>query len=131
MSVRLRMSVLRLRQLSAAIKATLRPDVLLDKADERHHVRIRRQPTARVFQLAAGTLVFAGLVPIARRSEVMQAADKLLVLTRPAEDRSQSRRSREVLAPLEVPLGPPERRANPRLGRRPIVVVLFEHRARY
>jgi hypothetical protein len=118
-----------LRQLSVAIKATLRPDVLLDKPDERHDVRIRRQSSPRMFQLATGALVFAGLVPIARRSEVMQAAEKLLVLTRQPEDRGQRCRCGEVLAPLEMPLGPPEGRANLRFGRRPVVLV--GHSARY
>ena len=76
-------------------------------------------------QLAAGTRAFFGLMSIAGGSKVMEPAYELLVVTRKPEDGRQRARRREVLAALEVALGLPEGRANPRLWRRP--VVLFEH----
>src|SRR5262245_40296837 len=122
MSVRLRISVLRLRQLSEATKSTLRPDVPLDKLQQGHGVRKVGEPPARVRDLPAGTVVVANLMPVAGGSEVMQTPNQLLVLSRKPEDVCQRARGGEVLAALEVALGLPESSANPRLGRRPVVV---------
>jgi hypothetical protein len=80
------MRVLRLRQLSDAMQATLRLDVPLDKLEQRHGVGIGSKPTARMRQLAGGTRAFAGLVSIAGGSEVMEAAYQLLLFTRKPED---------------------------------------------
>ena len=117
MSVRLRISVLRLRQLSTGR--------FYDPLDQRHSLWERCQPPPRVRELSARPLELAGLRTIAGGGEVMQAVQKLVV----AEPEALGERSggRDELAPLEVLLAAPEDRPQARFGRRPLLVRVLGH----
>src|SRR5262245_60377226 len=98
MSVQLRISVLRFRQLSMR---------RLYKA----HERVFSESPARGRELPAGALEVPALHPEARGCEVMEAAGLLVV------EAGERVRGGRVLLPLEVALGPPDRRPPPRVRR--------------
>src|SRR2546425_12957326 len=100
MSVRLRISVLRLRQLSTGR--------FYDPLDQRHSLWERRQPPPRVRKLPARPLELAGLGAITGGGEVMQAVQELVVAE--AEALGERAGRRDELVPFEVLLAAPEDR---------------------
>lgn len=126
MSVRLRISVLRLRQLSIGR--------LYDRVEQPCNLHLavlgqeRRKPAACVRELPSRAAGLAGLCPVTRRCEVPEAGDEI-PLAEPGGLVERPRRLPE-LASEQVPFGPPEDGLQPRLGRRPVVrtrVVVHGH----
>ena len=117
MSVRLRISVLRLRQLSTGR--------FYDPLEQRPSLWERRQPPPRVRKLPSRPLELAGLGAIAGGGEVMQAVQEL-VLTEP-EALGERAGGRDELAPFEVLLAAPKDRPQARFGRRPLLVRVLGH----
>src|SRR3954453_17004959 len=117
MSVRPRISVLRLRQLSIGR--------LYDRVEEVRNLDLprlrqeRREAPPRGGELAAGALGLTVLPPPAGRGEVAQSRHELIV----AEPRRlvERRRRLTVLGPQEVSLRAPEDALEPRSRRRPLV----------
>ncbi len=122
MSVRLRISVLRLFQLSFGIRRFYDG---LDDGHERCGVRIRRQPPPGTLELASGPVELAGLRAVAGSREVVQAAQELVV----AEPEALGERpgGGHELVPLQVPFGAPADRAQARFGRGPLFVRVAGH----
>ena len=122
MSVRLRISVLRLLQLSFGIRRFYDG---LDDLQQRCGVRIRRQSPAGALELASRSVELAGLRPITGSRKMVQAVQELVV----AEPETLGERpgGGHELAPLQVPLGTPEGRPQARFGRGPLFVRVAGH----
>ena len=133
MSVRLRMSVLRLRQLSAIDRRLYDSTWRAHKLDQRGEIdlfvlgQVRAETAARVLQLPCRPLTIAVLRTVARRHQMQQPAHELIVAE--AEDVLERVRSPPPLAAFDVPLGAPQRRPVAGVRRRPLVLVLFFHAA--
>ena len=120
MSERLRMSVLRLRQLSTGR--------LYDRVEEARKLDLAglgqkgSEPAAGGGELPPGALGLAVLEPPPGGGEVPEARDQLLV----AEARRLVERSRRlrVLGAEQMALGAPEDGLQPGLGRRPFLLDL-------
>ncbi len=122
MSVRLRISVLRLFQLSFGI---CRFYDRLDDGHQRCDVRILRQPPAGTLELASRPVELAGLRAIAGSRKMVQAVQEL-VLAEPEAVGERPGGGRE-LEPLQVPFGTPEDRPQARFGRGPLFVRVVRH----
>ena len=126
MSERLRISVLRLRQLSIGrLYDRLQQPRNLDLA---RHGEERSEPPARVRQLTPSAFRLAVLQPPAGRGEVAQPRHELVL---PQARRVRERPSRlAVLAAQQVPLDAPEDPLKASARRRPLLgcrVILHGH----
>ncbi len=122
MSVRLRISVLRLFQLSFGIWR------FYDGRDDGHQrcgVRIRRQPPPGPLELASRPVELAGLRPATGSRKVVQAVQQLVV-TEP-EALGERPGGGNELAPLQMPFGTPEDRPQARFGWGPLFVRVVRH----
>ena len=111
------MSVLRFRQLS-----TGRFYVPRNELDERRTVREGRETPTCSLELAARAGRLSGLRLVPRGREVVEPADKLLLLVGEAEHGREPARRDEVLAAFDRAFGVPERGAHPVLAGWPVVV---------
>ena len=120
MSVRLRISVLRLRQLSAMRRlydASSRSTSSMSGSG----VGVGSEPAAGVVELAPGATRIAALRLVAGSREMVEATQAALALAREPEDPGEGPCGGEVLAALEVALRLPERRPHAGLGRWPVI----------
>ena len=123
MSVRLRISVLRLFQLSSF--GIRRFYDGLDDGHQRCGVRIRCKPPPGPLELASRSVELTDLCPIPGSRKVVQAVQELVV----AEPEALGERpgGGHELAPLQVPFGTPKGRPQARFGRGPLFVRVARH----
>ena len=122
MSVRLRISVLRLFQLSFGIRR------FYDGLDDGHQgcgVRIQRQPPPGPLELASRPVELTSLRPVSGSRKVVQAVQQLVVAD--PEALGERPGGGHELGPLQVAFGTPEDRAQARLGRGALFVRVVRH----
>src|SRR5262245_975217 len=101
--------------------ATLRLDGSRDKVEERGSVRKAREPAARVGELPACAAAVSCDGLEARSGEMVETTHELILVARDGKDPRESAGGGVVLTALELPFRPPESRAQPGLGRGPVI----------